>query len=542
MKRWPPSLPKLALPSRLPLRPRLPLRLRLPRPPLPLTALVTVALLVGPLVALQRLPRPRAQGLERLLATASLMQSFPPSPQRPVPPLWRQRLGDGLATILWRAQRRSWWQLWANHGEGGGAFLVLPATSLRAVPPRALPNTLVTVDDLAVLPPDPLSRQLLVQALEQRPRQPRGLARQCLLRLQREQAVVWDPSALGSIVGPVAPLLQPFQVGCLTLELQGGGLRWRGEAAERASTPLPASLARTLADGPSVAVPLAADLLLDLEGSGLEPLLRGLLERQMIREPLEKRYGFNAAALERLRRQPFRLRLRALPQGPYRAALELQLVGPGLAGQWRPVLARLREALLTQGLELQAADGTRLKRPMLPPPAGPAASAPPVQRPAAAEALPTAGWRDPEGRILGGWRWIGGVGLEPQLLLVLGPEPLLRGREAWIDPSRLPPAQQLRLRARPAAMAASELLPPAMPPVLRRAGQLWMLAEQPNGSKGDEPVKALLGALDLEAVAPPGSPPPPSGLPAQLPRPTGQPPGLPLTPQRPPPEPPPLRR
>ncbi|MFN7228808.1 MAG: hypothetical protein ACK5UG_07125 [Synechococcaceae cyanobacterium] len=485
---------------RLP-QPRLP-QSRLPqRPPLPITALAVGALLVGPLVALQRLPRPRAQGLERLVVGASLVQSFPATPRRPVPQLWRERLGVSLANRIWRQQRRSWWQYWGGHSEAG-AHLVLSSASLIGIPEGALPSLLVRVDDLVVVPPEALSRQLLVQALARPVRQPRGLSRVCLQRLQQDQAVAWDPSALAVILGPVVPLLEPFQAGCLGLAIDAEGLVWEGEAAGRSTAPLPAddrAARAALRAAQAAATPLASDLLLELEGGSLEPLLQGLLARQMIREPLEQRYGFGPRPLAWLRQMPFRLRLRSLAQGPYRAALDLQLVGERTPRDWTPVLERIRDALRQRGLvEVGAGPGSA----------------------ASAATLPTASWRTVDGRVVGGWRWLTGANRAPQLVLFLGPEPQLSGSATLLDPVRLPPAGELRLRSRPAAMAAAGLVPEAMPPVLQRADQVWMVSRRISPATAPDPLHALQGYLLL-------GPAPLSPVPSAVPV-SPQPPSLPL--------------
>jgi len=52
-----------------------------------------VLLVLVPALLLTRWSRPRAVGLEQLMASASLLQSFPAAPDRPVPALWNQRLG-----------------------------------------------------------------------------------------------------------------------------------------------------------------------------------------------------------------------------------------------------------------------------------------------------------------------------------------------------------------------------------------------------------------------------------------------------------------
>ena len=279
--------------SRIPLpRLRIPLpRLRMPRPPLPLTA-ATILLFLGlPLVGLLRLPRPQAQGLEKLLSAASLVQSFPPSPDRPVPALWQERLGAGLANSLWRAQNRTWWQFWGVHSDVP-PYLALPATGVLSGPPASLPLNALRLDDVVVLAPDALSLRLLQDRLLPQQRRSRGLQGRCAELLRRDQAVFWDPGALAVMVGPLAPLLQEFQEGCLRLELDPLGLRWQGEAASVDGVLLPLPTRAPLADVP-LQPPLPADRLLELEGDSLAPLLRGLLSRQLIREPLSRTYGLD---------------------------------------------------------------------------------------------------------------------------------------------------------------------------------------------------------------------------------------------------------
>ncbi len=129
------------------------------RPPLPLTSLALLLLLLLPAFQLWRLPRPRAVGLEQLLEAASLLQSFPPTPDRPVPALWRERLGAEQAEPLWRRQRGPWWQLWGDHTDAA-PLLAFSAASLPGGPAAALPANGLRIGDLVVIAADPLSRQL----------------------------------------------------------------------------------------------------------------------------------------------------------------------------------------------------------------------------------------------------------------------------------------------------------------------------------------------------------------------------------------------
>lgn len=430
---------------------------RLPRRlPLPLTLASAALLLVLPSLGLLRWPRPRAEGLEQLMSSASLLQSFPASPDRPLPDLWRQRIGGAEAVALWRQQRRTWWQFWGDHSDSG-AYLALAATgSLAPATATRLPANAMRVGNLVVFAQDPLSRQLLSDRLRPSQRKGRGVQLRCLERLQQQQAVMWKPTALGVIVGPIAPMLQRFQEGCLSLSLEGGGVAWKGEtaASDGVLGPPPAALG----SGAGGLAPLPNDLLLEVEGGSLDQLLQGLLTRQMIRDPLASRYGLDAPRIALLRRTPFRLRLRPQPQGAFQASLELQMRVGRDGRSWEPALERLGRSLREQGLK--------------PAPAGPAQA-----------------WVRDDGVVVGGWRWISAADGERQLLLFLGPDPRLvlpLGREG-----KPITAGVLQLRARPDALQSLGLLPPQTPPIVQRAAQLWLAAEA-----GRPPVDPALSRLE----------------------------------------------
>jgi len=492
----------------------------LPHLPLPRTLATVVLLVLVPSLFLLRWSRPRAMGLEQLMASSSLVQSFPATPARPVPALWIQRLGPGQANLLWQRQRRVWWQVWANHAEAS-PFLVLEAD--RTAPAsQPLPPLALRVGDLLVVAEDPIARQQLAESL--RPLQRRsqaGLAQRCLQRLQGGQAVYWNGAALAEIVGPVEPLLERFQVGCLSLALEGNALRWQGEAAavDGRFTPVP-SPARLSSSSTPTALPaepvvpalaaqppLPGDLLLELEGSSLDQLLQGLLDRQMIRDPLASSYGLDGARLAQARQTPFRLRLRPQGAGPFLASLELQLAVGGAHGTWQGVLERIRTNLLGQGFK---ASDTPLPGPPLAPPlaqtpaSGPAAAQKQTQAKSELQAKPPtpAGvtptlWSRPDGSPVGGWTWIPGDAGQAQLLLFLGPNlPTLR----LFSPqgsSSTPPIGQLRLRLRPEALEAIGLLPEATPPLLRRSSQLWLDAEDGPGRTAADRISRLRGRLQV---------------------------------------------
>ncbi|WP_259724910.1 hypothetical protein [Synechococcus sp. CS-1332] len=443
----------------------------LPRslPPLPLTTATLLLLLLLPGLVLWRWPRPRAQGLEQLMAVSSLLQSFPASPGRPVPALWQERFGSAGATRLWREQRRTWWQFWGPHAEGG-AFLAVQ-DNVSGGSKRPLPANGLRVGNLVVVAPDPLSRRLLQDLLRPDQRAGRGLYSTCLPRLESGQGVFWNASGLGALVGPLAPLLEAYQEGCLSLTLGGTELSWRGEASDRVASLGPAKAVQA-PEGPSSTLPpLAADLLLELQGSSLEQLFRGLLARQLIRDPLAARYGIDTKGLTLLRRSPFRLRLQPQASGPFQASLELQVAVGADRQAWRQLLLGLARSLQAQALQ----DGSG---------SGPAGSG--------SSQAQVATWRREDGVVLGGWRWIGETGPTPQLLLFLGPAPA-RWQTMATAGEQAPGSGELWLRVRPQGLDQLGLLPEPLPELVRRADQLAM--EAAPGSGGISWLKGRLRVI-----------------------------------------------
>lgn len=424
------------------------------------TAAAAALLLVGPALLLRVLPRPEAQGLERLLPQVALLQSLPAAPSRPVPQLWRQRLGAPLADRLWRQQRRTWWQGWGRHGEGG-AYLVVPLPQGdRPAAQRQAPHSFL-LNDLLVVAPDPLARRALQDQLRNVQRPLRGLERRCLLLLQERQAVFWKPAGLGGLSGALAPLLLRYQEGCLALELLNGELAFQGEAAAVAA-PSGEPPEATLPLPP----PLSPSLLLEVRGPSLAPLLQGFLDRNVVREALASGYGIGPAQLRLLRQLPFRLRLRPLAAGPFRAGLELQFGAGAQSRELARLLSGLRPRLQQQGLDDAPPQwGSGPRRPELPPPST---------------------WRRGDGTVVGGWYWLGSAERPAELVVFLGPLP------AAPAPEPLQPSS-LQLSMRPAAMAASGLLPIELPAVVQRATQLRLAAAARSGG----PLSRLQGRLQL---------------------------------------------
>ena len=441
------------------------------------TAGSIAALVVLPALALLLAPRPRAQGLERLLSQVALIQSFPAQGRLGAPPLWQQRLGPSLAGQVWNRQPL-WWQFWAEHGDGA-AYLAFPWASWPEPYRQALPPNSLRVDDLLVVAPDPLSQRLLRDELRLKQRQGQGLLQRCRQRLEQGQSVYWSPAGLGALVGPVAPLLQHVQQGCLSLALQGKSLLLSGEAAATQGYLGGAQASDTQPPLP----PLGPSVLLELRGSELDPILEGLLSRQLIRDPLAARYGIAQPQLALIRQTPFLLRLNRLPKGPFQAGLELRLAVGSNQRQWAALLQGLRPALIAQGM----VDGS----PSLQSPAGAIGSA----------RFPAAQWSRDDGQVVGGWRWLREPGGAPQVLLFLGPDP--SGPKADGGLKAAGPAKTdwaptgkglLRLRLRPKDLAGLGLLPPDLPKPVQTASQLAI----DTSIKRREPLSQLGGSLQWE--------------------------------------------
>lgn len=415
--------------------------MRLKDLPLRVTALTSAVLLVVPAALVLLVPRRVASGLDRLMPDAALLQSFAARPSQPPPALWQQRLGPDAAQRHWRAQRRLWWQFWGPHGDAG-AYLVFSAR-----PSDPLPADGLRVDDLIVVAPSPLARQLLQEQLKLRRRPPKGLDLRCSQALLQQEAVHWNPAALAQMLGPLAPLAMTLQQGCLSLRSENAALLWQGEAE---ASPDAHGAAPDRLAVPSLPLSPTSPQPLELRGQRLDLLLRGLLSTALLRTALAERYGLGAEQLRRLQSAPFSLRLQAQAKGPYRAGLQLLVRLPGERKLWERWLIDLSTALEQQGL-------SRLQ-------------------PQPALSL----WNREDGAVVGGWRWLA----PDQLLLFLGPSPV---QAPTLQP---PAAADWQLLVQPRQLEALQLLPPGLPLVVKRASQL-VLQGRGSGST------ALAGRLEL---------------------------------------------
>ena len=415
--------------------------MRLKDLPLRFTALTAAGLIALPGALLLLFPRPAASGLDRLLPYAALLQSFVAQPTKAPPALWQQRLGLAEGARLWRGQRRLWWQFWGPHGDAG-AYLVFPAA-----PSQPLPADALRVDDLVVVAPSPLARQLLQEQLKLRRRAPRGLDQRCSLSLLQREAVHWNGVALAQMLGPLSPLALSLQQGCFILRSEGTSLLWQGEAD---------SSVDALQEAPSpLAVPdplseLPPQALLELRGSRLEVLLRGLLSTALLRDALAQRYGLGAEQVRQLQAAAFVLQLRGESKGPYRAGLDLLVRLPGERRLWDRWLVDLSRSLVDQGLS------------------------------SAQPGLGITLWSREDGAAVGGWRWLA----SNQLLLFLGPSPQRVPALAPLSSDRW------QLLLQPSTLQTKGLLPEGLPLVVKRA-QVLQLQGRGAGQS------ALAGRLEL---------------------------------------------
>lgn len=375
-------------------------------------------------------PADPSGSLQPLLPSVALLQTFPP-PGRggTVPPLWRERLPQALSERLRQQSASPWAQAWSSHS-GTPPFLIV-----RDLPGRvSLPHSF-RWGGYTIIAADPLALQTL-QADLKRPLAA-GHRRRCPQVDGPPPALFWSGDALTSLAGPLAPLLQPWQEGCLTLNGTGGAdrrLRWTG----RVSGQPPLDVAPTGSSDPAPSIPAGSTTpsLLTLEGNSLEPLIGGLLRPGPLLSELRQRHGLSAPLQRQLLASPFRLTLRAnAADAPYRVTLLLALpMQPGSPPPTRtlaPLLAALGRDL-PDDLRLQKdADGNRVL--------------------------------DGSDQVRGGW-----LQNDRGLVFSLGGAP--DGAPLAAGPVAM--ARGLRLDASPVALEGLQLLPQALPETLRRSPRL----------------------------------------------------------------------
>ena len=292
----------------------------------PFTVVAITSSILFPLVALLWLQfvsqqEKPARGLPfQLLKQSRLIQSFVVDPNQAVPAIWSQRLGDEEASSRWMSSaRRLWWLAWLEDGE---PLLLLSAVS------RSEPPTFHFADELHR---DTYRRKRSSKAMK-----PSKLEADCLSRLNSTTAVKWSSSALISIAGPTASVMNEVSHGCVSLSLKADVLSFRGPVAPRSFSAAPENLSSPDVSGPERPRTTRSDQsirarpLLQLSSRSSDRLLSTFTNRQVIREQLEKRYGVSPLLLRKVLQAPMQLVVRPESSGPYRAGLQvaLQLESP----------------------------------------------------------------------------------------------------------------------------------------------------------------------------------------------------------------------
>lgn len=285
----------------------------------PFTAVAISISILLPLVGLlwtrQRLQQnPPLQDFPFQLARQSrLIQSFIVDPDQAVPAIWSSRLGEVEAASRWTSSARQlWWLAWLEDGQ---PLLLLSGANRTDAP------TFHFADEL--------HREAYEKKRSNQGLKPSSLERDCLSRLNSTTAVMWSSSALVSIAGPAASLMNEVSHGCLSLSLKTDRLRFRGPVASRPLSAAPAALSspetpglwklKTARSDQSVQSPP----LLKLRSRSSERLLSILARREVIRSQLETRYGVSPRLLGKLLQAPLQLTIQPETTGPYQAGLQV---------------------------------------------------------------------------------------------------------------------------------------------------------------------------------------------------------------------------
>ena len=282
------------------------------------------------------------QGLPfQLVRQSRLIQSFIVDPEQAVPAIWSSRLGDGEASSRWASSaRKLWWMAWLEDGE---PLLVISGAN------RSDPSTFHFAD---ALHRDTYQKNRSSQGLK-----PSGLEADCLFVLNSTTAVMWTSSALVSIAGPTASVMNEVSHGCVSLSLKADILSFKGPVAPRPFSAAPQSISSPHVSSfakrktTSSAQPFEEQPLLQLSSRSSNRLLSTLAGRQVIQEQLEKRYGVSPNLLGKLLQAPMQLTIQPEKLGPYRAGLQVVLqLQPSQQKEVEQTLATLSSLLDDRGL------------------------------------------------------------------------------------------------------------------------------------------------------------------------------------------------
>jgi hypothetical protein len=374
-----------------------------------------------------------------MLPSLALLQTFPaPGGGGALPRLWRERLPATLAERLSRQSPSPWALAWTSHS-GTPPFLIL-----RDVPSHVSVAHSFRWGGSTIVAADPLSRQAL-QADLQWPLAAAGHRSRCPLVDGPAPTLFWSSDALANLAGPLVPLLQPWQEGCLRLASdgpQGSRLTWSGRVTSE-----PPLAEAAVAVGPMPARPTPSASPLTLEGTSLAPLVGRLVRPGPLLNELRQHYGLSPALQGHLLGSPFRLMVVAnAAEAPYRVTLLLALPraarGPSPAHSLAPLLAALARDLPDDLQVLPWDKGSRVV--------------------------------DATGQVRGGW-----LQEERGVVFSLGgapdPTPLASGPVTV--------ASGMRLTASPRALDQLQLLPEALPMSVR-GSPLLQASWTPDSANG----------------------------------------------------------
>jgi len=204
---------------------------------------------------------------------------------------------------------------------------------------------------------DALHRDTYQKKRDSQELKPSGLEADCLSRLNTTTAVMWSSSALVSIAGPTASVMNKVSHGCISLSLRADILSFRGPVAARPFSAAPLSLSSP--EVPSFlkrkAIPsdqrIKPQPLLQLSSRSSDRLLSTLAGRQVIRAQLEKKYGVPPRLLTKVLQAPMQLTIHPEKTGPYRAGLQVVLqLKPSQQKEVEQTLTTLSSLLRERGL------------------------------------------------------------------------------------------------------------------------------------------------------------------------------------------------
>ena len=414
----------------------------------------------------------------------SMLQSFRIESEAKVPSIWIERLGEQDASKLW-AQRDGelWWQAWPQEGE---PCLILRERMLTAgfagaSEPRTFqaPESVSRHRGFVLLFADALNRQTFLQGFRPERVVSAPIEQFCFDQLNTTTAVLWKPSALASMAGPLTPLLSSAAYGCLAIEFRGRGLGWMGvvasrslrEASQRLLKPDPIDFLSGEftkpfdASKPSDQSRLGVQRpLISLQSHSARTLFGSLLNRPLVRDGLENNYGLGPNLRNQVLAAPLSLQILPNQQGPFQAAVRLDLVLPSPNPEADSSLKAVSNRLKIRGLR---SEERRLT---------------PTKNGQSGEEILWYGVKDNTKRLLGGWSWLD-HGSAAESAGTASLQMTLASRPDWKDsPMSFTKSGHLYADVRPSQLSGLGLIGKSWPAPIRRAHRLELRIAPLKGS------------------------------------------------------------